>query len=89
MIDRYSRPEMKRVWSDENKYLKWLEVELAVCEAWTADGVIPQNDMIKLRGAEYSHSRMLELFETTRHDVTAFISSITESLGPEGRWLHL
>ena len=89
MIDRYSRPEMKRVWSDENKYLKWLEVELAVCEAWTADGVIPKNDMIKLRGAGYSHSRMLELFETTRHDVTAFISSITESMGPEGRWLHL
>ena len=89
MIERYSRPAMKQVWSDENKYLKWLEVELAVCEAWASEGVIPKNDMVKLRGAKYNHSRMMELFETTRHDVTAFISSITESMGPEGRWLHL
>ena len=80
---------MKQVWSDENKYLKWLEVELAACEAWTAEGVIPEADMAKLRGAKYNHDRMMELFETTRHDVTAFITSITESLGPEGRWLHL
>ena len=89
MIERYSRPGMKQVWSDENKYLKWLEVELAVCEAWAAESVIPEADMAKLRGAEYNHGRMMELFETTRHDVTAFISSITESMGPEGRWLHL
>ena len=89
MIERYSRPGMKQVWSDENKYLKWLEVELAVCEAWAAESVIPEADMAKLRGAEYNHVRMMELFETTRHDVTAFISSITESMGPEGRWLHL
>ena len=89
MIERYSRPGMKQVWSDENKYLKWLAVELAVCEAWAAESVIPEADMAKLRGAEYNHGRMMELFETTRHDVTAFISSITESMGPEGRWLHL
>lgn len=89
MIDRYSRPAMKQVWSDENKYLKWLEVELAVCEAWTQEGVIPEEDMAKLRIAKYNHGRMMELFETTRHDVTAFISSITESMGLEGRWLHL
>ena len=89
MIDRYSRPAMKQVWSDENKYLKWLAVELAACEAWTAEGVIPEEDMAKLRGAEYNHTRMMEIYETTRHDVTAFLTSITESLGPEGRWLHL
>ena len=89
MIERYSRPAMKQVWSDENKYMKWLEVELAVCEAWAAESVIPKADMAKLRGAKYNHVRMMELFETTRHDVTAFISSITESMGPEGRWLHL
>ena len=89
MIDRYSRPAMKQVWSDENKYLKWLAVEIAACEAWTAEGVIPQEDMAKLRGAKYNPARMTELFETTRHDVTAFITSITESIGPEGRWLHL
>ena len=89
MIDRYSRPAMKQVWSDENKYLKWLAVELAACEAWTAEGVIPEDDMAKLRGAEYNHPRMMEIYETTRHDVTAFLKSITESMGPEGRWLHL
>ena len=89
MIDRYSRPAMKQVWSDENKYLKWMAVELAACEAWTAEGVIPKRDMAKLRGAKYNHTRMTEIFETTRHDVTAFMSSITESMGPEGRWLHL
>ena len=89
MIDRYSRPAMKQVWSDENKYLKWMAVQMAVCEAWTAEGVIPEADMAKLRGAEYNYARMRELFETTRHDVTAFTTSITESLGPEGRWVHL
>lgn len=89
MIDRYSRPAMKQVWSDENKYSKWMAVQIAVCEAWTAEGVIPKADMVKLRGAEYNYDRMMELFETTRHDVTAFTTSITESLGPEGRWVHL
>jgi len=89
LIDRYSRPAMKRVWSDENKYQKWLDVELAVAEAWTEEGVIPTEDMARLREAKYNHQRMMEIFETTRHDVTAFLTSITESLGPEGRWLHL
>lgn len=89
MIDRYSRPAMKRVWSDENKYQKWLDVELAVAEAWTEEGVIPVDDMALLREAKYNHQRMMAIFETTRHDVTAFLTSITEHLGPEGRWLHL
>ena len=89
MIDRYSRPAMKQVWSDENKYRMWLDVELAVCEAWTEAGVIPLEDMESLRGAAYNHQRMMKIFETTRHDVTAFLRSITETLGPEGRWLHL
>ena len=89
MIDRYSRPAMKKVWSDENKYQKWLDVELAVAEAWTEEGVIPLEDMERLRPVQYNHHRMMELFETTRHDVTAFLSSITEGIGPEGRWLHL
>ena len=88
MIDRYSRPAMKQVWSDENKYRMWLDVELAVCEAWTEAGVIPQADLARLRAAAYDHDRMLAIFATTRHDVTAFLRSITETLGPEGRWLH-
>ena len=80
---------MKQVWSDENKYQKWLDVELAVSEAWAEEGVIPESDMKLLRTATYNHDRMMEIFETTRHDVTAFLTSITENLGPEGRWLHL
>jgi adenylosuccinate lyase len=89
MIERYSRPAMKLVWSDENKYRKWLQVELAACEAWAEEGVIPQDDLTRLRQAKYNHQRMMEIFETTRHDVTAFLTSVTEGLGPEGRWLHL
>ena len=89
MIDRYSRPAMKRVWSDENKYGQWLQVELAVAEAWVEEGVIPLEDMTLLRNAKYNHSRMMEIFDTTKHDVTAFLTSVTESMGPEGRWLHL
>ena len=80
---------MKKVWSDENKYQKWLDVELAACEAWTDEGIIPEEDMVRLRRAEYNHERMMEVFEQTRHDVTAFLRSVTEGLGPEGRWLHL
>ena len=89
MIDRYSRPAMKRVWSDENKAELWLKVELAVCEAWTQEGVIPQEDMERLRGAKYDHARMMEILEVVRHETNAFLSSVTEGLGPEGRWLHL
>ena len=88
MIDRYSRPRMKRVWSDDNKYTKWLLVELAVCEAWTDEGVIPSEDMERLRGATYNMERLSEVLKRTRHDVTAFLQSVTDGLGPEGRWLH-
>ncbi len=88
MIERYSRPAMKRVWSEENKCQKWLQVELAACEAWAEEGVIPKSDMELLQGAQYDHRRMMEVFEVTRHDVTAFLTSITDGLGPEGRWLH-
>ena len=52
MIERYSRVRMKQVWSDENKFDKWLAVELAVCEAWTDEGVIPKEDVEKLRGTK-------------------------------------
>ena len=80
---------MKRVWSDESKYDKWLLVELAVCEAWTDDGVVPEADMEKLREARYDIDRLNQVLKRTRHDMTAFLSSVTDGLGPEGRWLHL
>ena len=88
MIDRYSRQEMKKIWSDENKYDKWLKVELAACEAWTQLGEIPEDDMSKLRSANYNIDRLNEVLNVTKHDMTAFLKSITESIGPEGRWIH-
>ena len=89
MIERYTRPGMKRVWSEESKYDRWLDIELAVCEAWTDEGVVPGADMEALRGATYNMDRLQEILKDTRHEMTAFLSSITEFIGPEGRWLHL
>ena len=89
MIDRYARPAMKQVWSEDNKNHKWLQVELAVCEAWAEEGTIPAEDMVKLRTAQYDPVRMREVFERTRHDMTAFLQSVTAGLGYEGRWLHM
>ena len=89
MIDRYSRPAMKRVWSDDNKYEKWLQLELAVCEAWTEEGAIPLDDMVLLRNAKFDSRLMQEILATVHHETNAFLSSITHGLGPEGRWLHL
>jgi adenylosuccinate lyase len=89
VIDRYARPAMQMVWSEDNKNDKWLQVELAVCEAWAEEGIIPKQDMIKLRGARYDVNRMKEVFERTRHDMTAFLQSVTAGLGEEGRWLHM
>ena len=89
MIDRYARPEMKRVWSEKNKYDKWLLVEVAACEAWAEEGVIPQNDVALLREASYDPDRINAALQKTRHEMAAFLGSVTESLGPEGRWVHL
>ena len=88
MIERYTRPEMKKVWSETSKYDKWLDVELAVCEALAEEGIIPPKDMDSLRGASYNQERLDEILNETRHEMTAFLSSITEFIGPEGRWLH-
>ena len=89
MIERYSPPEMKQVWSDENKFAKWLEVEIAACEAWAEIGVIPKEDISKLKKATCDIDRMYEILKVTHHDVTAFIKAVSESLGEEARWIHL
>ena len=88
MIERYSRPDMKKVWSDENKYQKWLSIEIAVCEGWFSKGLIPQEDIIKIRKASYDPVLFHEILEKTKHDMTAFLQATTASLGQEGRWLH-
>ena len=89
MIERYSRPEMKRVWSDENKFDKWLDVEIAVCDAWAELGTIPRRAMPKIKLARCNLKRMEEILKETHHDVTAFLGSVSESLGKESRFIHL
>jgi len=89
MIERYSRRQMKKVWSDENKFNKWLEVEIAVCEAWAESGVIPREAVPKIKLARVNIKRMEEILKETHHDMTAFLGSVSESLGDESRFVHL
>ena len=88
MIPRYSRPEMAKVWSDENMYGLWLDVEIAASQAWTNMGVVPEPDMELIRGARFDMDLYNEHFDETKHDVVAFTRSVMASLGPEGRWIH-
>ena len=89
MIDRYSRPDMKHVWSDDNKFSKWLKVEIAVCEAWSELGKVPKKALPKIRSARCDMDRMNAILVETHHDMTAFLGSIAESVGPEARFIHL
>ncbi len=88
MIERYSHPQIAAIWAEDHKFEVWLRVELAACEAWAKLGVIPEEDLARLRGARLDRQRMAEVFKQTRHDMTAFVAAVTESLGPEGRFLH-
>jgi adenylosuccinate lyase len=89
MIERYSRPQMKKVWSDENKLDQWLKVEIAVCEAWAELDEIPREAISKIRKASYNLDRVAEFLKVTHHDMTAFLNSVAESLGEESRFIHL
>ncbi|MHB1414268.1 MAG: adenylosuccinate lyase [Chloroflexota bacterium] len=89
MIERYSRPAMKRVWSPENRLDKWLAIEVAACEAWAELGVVPREALPHIRQARYDMKRMAELEEETQHEVTAFLRSVAPSVGPEARYIHL
>lgn len=89
MIERYTRPEMAHVWSDEYKLDTWLRVEILVCEAWAREGAITPEDMEKIRSATYDLARARELERETHHDVISFLRSVQERLGSEGRFLHL
>src|SRR5690625_1775305 len=89
MIERYTRPEMGNIWTDENKYNAWLEVEILACEAWAELGVIPKEDVKKIRDhASFHVDRIDELEQDTRHDVVAFTRTVSESLGEERKWVH-
>ena len=89
MINRYTRPEMKALWSESAQFQSWLDVELAACAAWADIGVIPQEDVALLyRDATFDVDRIHEIEEVTRHDVVAFTRAVSESLGPERKWVH-
>ena len=89
MIERYSRPAMKHVWSDEHKFSKWLDVEVAACEAWADLGVIPKKALPKIKLAHLNLKRMEEILKETHHDMTAFLGAIAESVGEDSRFIHL
>jgi len=89
MIDRYTRPEMKALWSEQEQFQSWLAVELAACAAWSEIGVIPWEDVEALyRHATFDVDRIHEIEQETRHDVVAFTRTLSESLGPEKKWVH-
>jgi adenylosuccinate lyase len=89
MIERYSRPEMTAIWTEENKFKAWLEVEILACEAWAELGVIPKDDVQALReNADFDMNRIYEIEQETRHDVVAFTRAVSETLGEERKWVH-
>ena len=88
MIERYSRPQMKKVWSDENKFDKWLKVEIAACEAWAELGVVPVSALPAIRQAKVDLKRMNEILKVTHHDVTAFLEAVGETVGEASRFIH-
>ncbi|MGN7471516.1 adenylosuccinate lyase [Brevibacillus sp. SAFN-007a] len=89
MIERYSRPEMRAIWTEENKFKAWLKVEILACEAWSKLGVIPEEDVKKLwEKASFDIQRIYEIEEETRHDVVAFTRAVSETLGEEKKWVH-
>lgn len=90
MIERYEIPEIKAIWNDQNRFRKWLDVELAVCKAWNEAGKIPDEDYRNIvEKASFSVERIREIEEVTQHDVIAFVSSVAECIGESGRYVHL
>lgn len=89
MLERYTRPEMGKIWSDENKYAAWLKVEVAATNAWSEIGEVPREDAAKIaQNARFTAERVAELEQVTHHDVVAFTRTVSESLGPEKKWVH-
>lgn len=89
VIDRYSRPEMRNIWSEEHKFQIWLEIELLACEAMAELGQIPKRDAAEIRKrARFSIPEIAEIEKRTNHDVIAFLENVADSVGPAARWIH-
>ncbi len=90
MLERYTRPEMGAIWIEKNKYQKWLDVELAVCEAWSELGEIPSQVVQRIKKkAAFSTKRINEIEKVVKHDVIAFLASVAENVGEDSRYIHL
>src|SRR3954470_18227824 len=89
MINRYTLPEMGALWSEANKFQKWLDVEIAVCEVHAEMGVIPREALEDIRArAAFTVERINEIEKTTDHDVIAFTTNLAEAIGPASRFVH-
>jgi adenylosuccinate lyase len=89
MIPRYSRPEMSRIWSDQNRFATWLKVEIAATEVLAERGIVPKEALAAIKEkARFDVARIDAIEKEVQHDVIAFVSNVAESVGPEGRWLH-
>lgn len=88
-VPKYTRPEMSRIWSDENKYACWLRVEIAAAEAWAEQGRVPVDALPAIRRATFDLERISQIEEDTQHDVIAFLRNLSETVGPDARWIHL
>lgn len=89
MIERYSRPQMRSVWTEDNKFNAYLKVELYAAEAWQQLGIVPKEDIEKLwKNATFSIPRIYEIEQQTKHDIVAFTRAVSESLGEERKWIH-
>ncbi|MEE2656193.1 MAG: adenylosuccinate lyase [Chloroflexota bacterium] len=88
MIERYCRPAMKKVWSDDNAFDLWLRVEIAACQAWSELGVVHKEDMDLIRQATFNRTSYDKWFDETKHDLVSFTRAVSETLGSEARWIH-
>ena len=89
MIERYSRKEIKSIWEDKNKYQIWLDIELAAAQSMEKLGIIPKGISMKVKKkAKINVDRINKIESQVHHDVIAFLTSITEKVGPEGKFLH-
>jgi len=90
LINRYSLPEMEQVWSEENKYKIWLDIEIAACKAWSQLGKIPADQVEKIeKNVRLDVDRIKEIEKVTRHDILAFVEGINETLGNESKYIHM
>ena len=89
MIQRYTHPDMGRIWSDQRRYETWLQVEIAAAEAMARAGIVPaEAARTSARRAPSTSRRIEEIEQTTQHDVIAFTTAVAEHVGPSARWLH-